>query len=152
MGDRRRFEVVADFVARNFPPCRMLDVAGGTEQLSQKLSQRGFDCTVIDPRRIKRLQGRRIERVRACFTPQMAVGYDLVVGLHPDGATQNIARCAVDGWPVVIVPCCNLWPTSSPFWCSDVSEAIRRYWSSQKVRWWETRLPISGKNLVLVAK
>ncbi len=46
MGDNRRFEVTARFIADNYRPCRVADVAGGRGNLSKELTKHGFECTV----------------------------------------------------------------------------------------------------------
>lgn len=102
MGNRHRFEVVADFVQRNFPPpLSIADVAGGQGNLSFILAQKGYDCTVIDPRntglsknerRLSRRKGIRFGHARKEFAPEMAAGFDLIIGLHPDEATEAICN------------------------------------------------------------
>jgi uncharacterized UPF0146 family protein len=49
MGDSNRFLVFAKFIARNYKPCKVADVAGGIGLLSHYLKEMSFDSTVIDP-------------------------------------------------------------------------------------------------------
>ena len=160
MGDPRRFDVTAKFIATNFPPPRRVaDVAGGQGNLSLLLVERGYDCSVIDPRktalskrerRHSRRQRLAFERIRAQFQPEMAEGFDLVVGLHPDGATEAICHAALV-CPVVLVPCCKYWQGMESHGSPSLVETVRRCFRRLRVEWWETFLPMSGKRLVFVA-
>lgn len=152
MGDTKRFQVTADFIARNFVPCRVADVGGGKGDLSTALRDHGFICTVINTRKAA-VSGQQIavSRIRAHFTPDMATDYDLLVGLHPDGATEALAQAALSGMPVVIVPCCHYWRGIDSHGSTSMADTIRRYWRKHHVDFWETQLPMSGKNLILIA-
>jgi len=117
--DRYRFEVVARFIAERFPlpdTQTVLDVGGSTGVLAYHLARLGYDATVIDPRRpavrrrfrkaaqkagfISRLH---YERRLLCATDTA----DLLVGLHPDEATEAILRQAVrTGSGFAVIPCC----------------------------------------------
>lgn len=156
MGDRRRFDLLAEFVAHNFPKSSTVaDVAGGMGYLSLALNERGYRPTVIDPRH-SNLRRRDRCRVRPRwqrwvreFTPYMAEQFDVLVGLHPDGATESLVRSAVVR-PVVIVPCCFYWKgIESHGVKKNVADVIRRVWRHMNVRWNEDQLPMNGKNLVL---
>lgn len=155
MGDRGRFNAVANFVLRHFPDCRRIaDVAGGQGYLALALANAGKRVSVIDPRRtnLAKADRRRIarsgrdlfERHESPFDASRAADYDLIVGLHPDGATAEIARASLER-PVVVVPCCNYWPGVT----GDPAEALREFWIEQGISWNEERLPMTGKNLVL---
>lgn len=159
MGDPRRFEVMARFVEANFPPPRRVaDVAGGQGNLSLLLVERGYDCTVIDPRstalsKRERQYSRRkrlaFQRAKMCFQPELAEDFDLVVGLHPDGATEAICHAALIR-PVVLVPCCRYWRGIESHGSPDLAETVRRCFRRLGVEWWETFLQMNGKKLVFV--
>lgn len=106
-GDPARFEVVADFVAERFPGIRTAaDVAGGQGMLARLLTKRhNIECEVIDPRgwTLRGVSGRTEE-----YDASMATYYDLIVGLHPDDALQEVVASARVR-PVVVIPCCNFW-------------------------------------------
>ncbi len=117
--ERRRFEIVADFVARHFPPPAtrtVLDVGGSMGILAYHLARRGYVATVIDPRRkaVKRhfrklaQKGGFISRLhyeRRVLLPSDTA--DLLVGLHPDEATEALVEQAVRlRAAFVVVPCC----------------------------------------------
>lgn len=106
-GAVERFDVVADFIAAQFPDVRYVaDVAGGQGMLSRILNKRhNLIAEVIDPRgwTMKGVPSRAED-----FDPSMAPFYDLVVGLHPDEALRAVVDAAADR-PTVVVPCCNFW-------------------------------------------
>lgn len=109
MGDRRRFNVLADFVARNVRrrDLRVADVAAGKGQLTLALKERGF--TDIDPWEPKPRKTRYRKLIAKPFTLADAKGYDLLIGLHPDGATEEIV-CGAAKYdvPMIVVPCCAI--------------------------------------------
>lgn len=144
MGDNNRAKVFVDFIERNYPVDRfkrVLDVAGGAGLVSLELIKRGYDPIVIDP---KRFRHSKVSRMHRRFEAEMAKDADLVVAMHPDGATQEATRAARYA-PSVIVPCCNYWPGHH----GDVAEAVRQVLGEINGSYYEDELPISGKNLVL---
>ena len=166
MGDDRRFSVLADFVRRNFPPERLprvADVAGGTGLLTLELLRRGYKPVVIDPRRSGLPKSiRKQERKAALKTGKFLrpiflnrpVGqadladFDLLVGLHPDEATEPLAELAAEK-PVVLVPCCNKGFGIASHGSPNATETVRRIWKRLRLDWRETLLPMTGKNVVL---
>lgn len=106
-GDPTRFAVVADFVADRFSDARyVVDVAGGQGMLARLLTKKHqLECEVVDPRgwTLKGVQHRQVE-----YTADLADFYDLVVGLHPDGALVEVVASAQTR-PTLVVPCCNFW-------------------------------------------
>lgn len=148
MGDSRRFEVTAKFIARNFNPCSVADVAGGRGSLSKELVKYGFECTVIDPRH-NQMPG--LKAMHRKFDHSLARKFDLVVGLHPDEATEELCVVAASGVRTVIVPCCNMWRGIENHGSGSLANTIRLYLGKHNVDWWETILPMNGKNLAFVA-
>lgn len=124
MGDGRRFRFFADFIEAAFPEARHIaDVGGGRGLLAVELMLRGLVCTVIDPRRPTKLPRQvrkkiRKEMIRRGTAPPLEAvtngvdetdlaPYDLIVGMHPDEATEPIVRSAVEwGKPFAVAPCC----------------------------------------------
>ena len=124
MGDRRRFRVVAEFLCRAFPGAhRIADVGGGHGRLSVELRLRGRWPVVVDPRgdlglpKAVRRHLRRhsmktgcsptFPRIHARIEDIDLSRFDLIVGLHPDQATEPLIRRAVAcGLPFAVVPCC----------------------------------------------
>jgi hypothetical protein len=107
-GDATRFQVIADYIAeRYWHDVRYIaDVAGGQGMLARILSkQYNYECEVIDPRAWV-LKG--VRHQASAFDPAFSTYYDLIVGLHPDGALREVAQSALLR-PVVLIPCCNFW-------------------------------------------
>lgn len=145
MGDRCRFAILASFIERNFPPSRfprVADVAGGTGMLSLELLRLGYRATVIDPPRSGLPKGvRKQERKGALksgrlLTPMFdnkPVGqadlsdFDLLVGLHPDEATEPLVYLAQQT-PVVLVPCCNKGFGIASHGSPNATDTVRRIW------------------------
>jgi hypothetical protein len=124
-GDERRFEVMADFVAVRFPQARTAaDVAGGQGMLARILRKRhNIDCDVVDPRGwVLRGVPARAEDYRA----EMASYYDVVIGLHPDNALREVVNSA-QVRPVVVVPCCNFWSTTTKLGRDQLLDAIEKH-------------------------
>lgn len=105
MADKRRFELFALYLRERFPEARRVyDVAGGMGRLNQELGKRGFEALTFDVR-VKRLPVPFAERR---LTLEEPCACDLVVGMHPDGATSVIvAYAARHKVPFSIVPCCS---------------------------------------------
>ncbi len=155
MGDKRRFEMLSKFILDTYPSVRSIaDVAGGQGMLSLHLAVAGLTPTVIDPRatclvkRDRRRQRRgelpTFDRRQQLFSAGDVQEFDLIVGLHPDGATAEIASCA-DHRPCIIVPCCNYgWGV-----VGDPADHVRRFWTECGIAWREAVLPMGGRNQVL---
>jgi hypothetical protein len=151
MGDSRRFKAISDLICRNFKPCKVADVAGGGGMLSFELAQKGFDCTVIDPRktdlpkeyRLKHRRGHKtFKRERKLFTRGDAIDYDLIIGLHPDGATKEICISSLTK-PVFIVPCCNHWEGTT----GDMVRVVDKFLTRNNVAYRMVSLPIRGQHI-----
>lgn len=156
MGDKHRAEVFVDFIEKQYPANRfrrVLDVAGGAGYVSLELALRGYSPTIVDPRatdlrrkdrRAYRLERGRITRLMQPFEAEMAQDADLVVAMHPDGATEEAARASRFA-PSMLVPCCNYWSGHE----GAVENAVRRVLNEITGGCWETQLDMKGKNLVL---
>jgi hypothetical protein len=105
VADKRRFELFARFLRERFPAAkRVFDVAGGMGKLNVELTKLGFTVLTFDVRH-KRLPVQFAERR---FTLEEPCQCDLVVGMHPDGATRLIVEYAARHHvPFAIVPCCS---------------------------------------------
>ena len=120
MGASNRAAVFADFLGRQFPRVHtILDVAGGGGLLSLYLAHMGYKVTLVDPKgRISQFRGQiehavRLARGIPIVRKPFMVGYcngtapDLIVGMHPDGATLPIVEEADRlGCCFAVVPCC----------------------------------------------
>lgn len=140
-----------------FPPThypRVADIAGGKGYLRLALSERGYDCTTFDHRRTYvRGHGKQVYR---WFSPAIKDHFDLLVGLHPDEATDVIIlEAARRKMPFMICPCC-IKPYAAPFNGS--------YRSANWIKHLETlavnngfvvdyrTLRMNGKSLVLIGR
>lgn len=104
MADKRRFDLFASFLVERFGAGRVFDVAGGMGKLNESLTRHGCTVTTFDLRH-KRLPVRYAERI---FTLEEPCAADLVVGMHPDGATRVIIDYAAKHRiPFAVVPCCS---------------------------------------------
>jgi len=150
-GDTNRFEVVADFIIRRFSGKAqyVADVAGGKGMLTRILSKKGnFACELIDPRPIA-LKG--INHRREDFSADMAGFYDLLVGLHPDEATRELAKSALIR-PVVMIPCCNFWDEKK-FGTEELLSSIESFYRQNSVRFERVALDFKGpKNVAIVSE
>lgn len=105
MADKRRFDLFAELLRSHFPAAtRVFDVAGGQGKLNDALTRRGCEVITFD-RRHKHLPVTFAERD---FTLDEPCACDLVVGMHPDGATRVIIEYAAKHQvPFAVVPCCS---------------------------------------------
>ncbi len=122
MADKRRFDLFAQFVVERFPGSRIFDIAGGQGRLNEALSRRGRTVTTFDLRH-KHLPVRYAQRL---FTQEEPCEGDVLVGMHPDGATRVIIEYAAQHrLPFAVVPCCS--DNSMPYnpWRRYLAELAR---------------------------
>lgn len=150
MGDSARHRVFADYITDRWPDrsLRIADVAGGHGSLNAELFRRGYQrVTTFDKRR-----GRWTERPHyryGHFNVSDAADFDLLVGMHPDEATDVIlAASAAHSVPAVVVPCCPR-PTVWAYDGHGQDEWIAHLRHRSGAH--EDLLPIRGANRVLVA-
>lgn len=105
MADKRRFDLFARFLVERFASAqRVYDVAGGQGRLNEALTRLGRTCTTFDLRH-KHLPVRYEQRP---FSLKEPCECDLVVGMHPDGATRLIIDYAArHRLAFAVVPCCS---------------------------------------------
>jgi hypothetical protein len=119
MGDLQRFSVFAQFLTERFDARRVFDVAGGMGKLNEALTARGVRAVTFD-RRHRHLDVPYRERV---FTLEEPCEADLVVGLHPDGATRVIIEyAALHRIAFAVVPCCSDNGMSYKPWMRHLAE------------------------------
>ncbi len=106
-GAPERFEVLAEYIRNKYGNRikYIADVAGGQGMLSRILNKYNYRSEVFDTRE-RVLVG--VSHRREEFKPSHASYYDLIVGLHPDGATRAVAEAALTK-PTILIPCCNFW-------------------------------------------
>lgn len=107
-----------------------------------------YEAEVVDPRgwTLRGVGAREAE-----FAAADASYYDLIVGLHPDEATRDVAEAATVR-PVVLVPCCNFWDRSRRLGTKPLVDAIGTWYAEQGVAFEVVTLDFRGpKNLALVS-
>lgn len=151
-GDPARFEEVAHFIGQNYAGKvqRIADVAGGQGMLCRILSKKyNFECEVVDPRgwTLVGIQN-RVEEYQA----EMAGYYDLIVGLHPDEALQQVVKSALIR-PVILIPCCNFWSKEETLGRNALIKRIKEFYDQHGVIYQEVMFNFKGpKNIGLVSK
>ena len=144
MADKRRFDLFAALLVERFPDAaRVFDIAGGTGKLNESLTQLGRDVTTFDVRH-KHLPVKFAERI---FTLDEPCEADLVVGMHPDGATRVIVEYAGrHRIPFAVVPCCS--DNGMPYkpWMRHLAELGRE----QGLAVEEAELPMDGRARVIL--
>ena len=111
MGDPRRNEVFAQFILRNFPKAKsILCVADGKGDLAAALARKGKRVRVVEEKpRFAGIAPRGLRYTKGRFTRSSEVPEDLIVGMHPDAATEAIIRAAKrHGKGFAVVPCCHM--------------------------------------------
>lgn len=144
MADKRRFDFFAELIRAQFPDAkRVFDVAGGMGKLNEALTRRGCEVLTFD-RRHKHLPVKFAERD---FTLEEPCECDVVVGMHPDGATRVIVDYAArHRVPFAIVPCCS--DNSMPYkpWMRHLTELTK----AQGLIVTEESLPMDGRARVIL--
>ena len=159
MGDNRRFDLFAKVVAKNFPPknvSAVADIAGGKGQLQIFLRRLGYHQVVTFDNRKKEHRLKGVMFQRQFFGQQVNSQFDLLLGLHPDEATDVIiVEAARRRVPFVVCPCCVL-PTASRF----DRQPLYRFWLEHLVSLaqrhsfnvLQTALPMAGKSNVIIGR
>jgi hypothetical protein len=146
VADLRRFSVFAQFLAQRFDARRVFDVAGGMGRLNEALTARGVQVVTFD-RRHRHLSVPYAERP---FTLDEPCEADLVVGMHPDGATRVIIEyAALHRIPFAVVPCCSDNGMSYKPWMRHLAELARAQRFDEVG---EQVLPIRGRARVLYGR
>ncbi|AKF81056.1 hypothetical protein SAMN05443572_109310 [Myxococcus fulvus] len=146
MADKRRFDLFADFIVSRFVAPRVFDVAGGQGRLNEALTRRGRAVTTFDLRH-KHLPVAYAQRI---FTLEEPCEAELVVGMHPDGATRVIIEYAArHRLPFAVVPCCS--DNGMPYnpWMRHLAELAR---ASGFGTVEEVKLSMDGRARVLVGE
>lgn len=122
MADKRRFELFARWIAETFSAPRVFDIAGGQGRLNEALTALGREVTTFDLRH-KHLP---VQYAQRRFTLEEPCACELVVGMHPDGATRVIVEYAAQHRvPFAVVPCCS--DNGMPYrpWMRHLAELAR---------------------------
>jgi hypothetical protein len=146
MADLRRFSFFAQFVRDRFDARRVFDVAGGTGKLNQALSALGCQVATFD-RRHKHLD---VPYAQRAFTLDEPCDADLVVGMHPDGATRVIIEyAALHHIGFAVVPCCSDNGMSYKPWMRHLMDLARAQGFDEVS---EETLPMRGRARVVYGR
>lgn len=146
VADLQRFSAFARFLTQCFDARRVFDVAGGMGKLNEALTARGAQVVTFD-RRHRHLDVPYFERT---FTLDEPCDADLVVGMHPDGATRVIIEYAgLHRIPFAVVPCCSDNGMSYKPWMRHLAELARAGGFDEVA---EEVLPIRGRARVLYGR
>jgi hypothetical protein len=151
-GAPERFEVVADLIASEYGETvrYVADVAGGRGALARLLRKSyNYEAEVVDSRgyTLTGVPSRAEE-----FTAELAPYYDLIVGLHPDGATREVARAARQR-RAVLIPCCNFWDPDRRLGGDELISSIADWYERHEIRYRLRKLAFRGpKNVALISE
>lgn len=159
MGDKKRFDLFVKAISKRFPSwMRVADIAGGKGYLQLALKEQGFkDVITFDCK--PRKNRVRVHGVKFCwrkFDHNIETEFDLLVGMHPDEATDVIIyEAAKRRIPFGIVPCC-IMPTRLLFWDKrnyrGWVKALTKMAETQNFEVEKYQLRMNGKNLALFGK
>lgn len=133
-GSEERFEEIARFVYDRFGNSikYIADVAGGQGMLSRILSKKyNYDVELIDPRHYQ-IVG--VKNRECYYKSDMAGYYDLIIGLHPDGAIRDVVESAKTR-QVLVVPCCNFWDKTKKLGTKEMIVEISKWLDENKIKY-----------------
>ncbi len=158
VGDKRRFDLFAKLIQGNFSDTgwAIADVAGGKGYLQLALVEFGYRQVVTFDVRSSESLGGKIKYRHQFFGPKVKGKFDLIVGMHPDEATDVIiVEAAKRGIPFVVCPCCvkpsavSYWDQyKSSLWLAHLKKLAERLGFVVT----ETALRMTGKNTVLIGR
>ena len=153
MGDSQRFKVFSKEINQKFPTTKyktIADIAGGKGYLNKELTKKGYRVTTFDKRN-NNTTG--VTFKKQFFNEKSPGKYDLLVGMHPDQATDVIiTEAAKRNVPFAIVPCC-LMPCTTHYngnnsyesWVHHLDMYARRLGFIT----FKKKIGIEGKNMML---
>jgi hypothetical protein len=145
MGDNRRFDLFASFVANKMKKdVKIADVAAGQGYLQMALREKGFKEVVSFDKRHKHCGGTRRYQWFDYRTPEK---FGAVVAMHPDEGTDHAVMYAVThNVPAFICPCCvkpdavTYWQSSCDFhaWCKHLEKLATSH--KREVTWHQLKM------------
>lgn len=158
MGDSRRFDLFAKMIRKQFPTKLyplVADVAGGKGYLQHALREHGYEVTTFDKQNKTRKAG-KMKYKRRYFNDKIEDKFNLIVGMHPDEATDVIiVEAAKREIPFLVCPCCvkpNVvlyWGKHSyKNWCAHLEKLANRL--GFRTQWLMLRM--NGKSKVLLGR
>jgi len=158
MGDPRRFDLFARLIKSIFSPTiypLIADIAGGKGHLQTALREHGFKPTTFDKRAYRKDRPGRFNYRYRYFDDKINETFNLLVGMHPDEATDVIiTQAAKRSIPFAVCPCCVMPETTIlmqqynyPNWLAHLRNVAER---SHVVS--EYRLKMAGRAIVLIGQ
>lgn len=159
MGDTRRFDRFGEFIRKNFPPDKYIniaDIAGGKGYLQTNLRPYGYNVTTFDKRKGRKNRPGRFQYQYRFFNSSIKEDFDLLVGMHPDEATDIIIlEAGRRRVPYAVVPCC-IKPTvikiRENYNFTNWVKALKQLATSNSLSVNEAYLRITGKRLILYGR
>ena len=146
MADLQRFTYFAHFISKRFEAPRVFDVAGGMGKLNVELTTLGHHVTTFD----KRHKHLPVPYAQREFTLGEPCEADIVVGMHPDGATRVIIEYAAHHrLPFAVVPCCSDNSMSYKQWMRFLGEYATSLGFTEVA---EDLLPMRGRARILFGR
>ena len=160
-----RFQLLHQWLVNSLAPCKAADIGGGKGLLSYLLGQSGWEMTVIDPviqdlpdkykdivteSRIKIQSDQKVAYIPKEFETEMALGFDLLVGMHAHGCNVKIIDAAAEyGCGFAILPCCVIdepfYPPRGVHWLESLADyGVKKGLAVQTMR-----LNFKGQNIGL---
>lgn len=156
MGDSRRFDLFGKFILKNFPPNkypRVADIAGGKGYLQINLRNLGYKVTTFDKRKGRKNRPGRFQYQYRFFNENIEEEFDLLVGMHPDEATDIIIDEAGNRRiPYAIVPCCvkpSIIRMRENYNYTNWIKNLKSFAESKSLTSSKAYLKMTGKRLIL---
>jgi hypothetical protein len=162
---RFRLQLLHQWLMNNFEPCKVADIGGGKGLLGYLLMKSGWDVLVIDPhqqplpekyrdiftdQRVKIAPSERVPCLAAEFQPEMARGFDLLIGMHAHGCNVKIIDAAAEtGCGFVLFPCCVIGEPFVPPPGVHWLESLAAHAVQRGHRIYSFRLNFKGQNIGL---
>lgn len=158
MGDSRRFDLFAKLIRNNFNPQlfpTVADVAGGKGYLQGALREQGYKEVITFDKRKGRRDRPKMRYKYMYFSDKVEDEFNILVGMHPDEATDVIiTEAAKRKIPFVVCPCC-VKPTDTKFSGDDICgwiSHLKGYAERLGFVVIETALSMSGRNVCLIGR
>jgi len=157
MGDSRRFNLMASLVEKHIPKsANIADVAAGKGHLKAALYQLGYKKVTCWDRRKRLARGRPGQKYQLFDYHNAPRGYDALVAMHPDEATDHVIFYAgKHRIPAIVCPCC-VKPSASILTLEPNKHNwlihLKKLAHDCKLEVIETLLPMTGDNRVLILK
>lgn len=161
MGDKNRFKIFSELIAGRFDrQNKIADIAGGKGYLQIELRKNGFQDVATYDLQLNTKRREVIEYHCYLFEEKMAANYDVLVGLHPDKATDLIiSSAAKNKKSFAVIPCCVMAniipfvrgkkiPHKSKFELWD--EHLIQYAQKLNFKVEVQKLPFSGRNTAII--